>query len=214
MNFFYKFILFLFNIFHVIFPTKVIGVRKFKKKRLIITCLHKSGWDPFVVVGKIRPEFHFCYKAELNKSKILKTMFKWAQAIPMNRGEADLAGTRLCLKYLNQDEMLFLFPEGTRNTTGKQILPFKDGTSLLAIRSKSNIVPIVMYRKPRPFRRNYLLIGEEIDTSPFYNEPFSKENMLKLTQLQEQTSLKLLNELNDYVKSKKKSKPKKVKTLQ
>lgn len=212
MKFFYNIARFLLSFIHVIFPTKVIGVKKFDNKRLVVISPHKTGWDPFVLLVKIRNKFHVCYKAELSKSLTLKIIFKLVKAVPINRGMADLSATKKCIKYLNQDEMILIFPEGTRNTTDQPLLPFKEGAALLAIRSKSNIQPIVMHDKPRLFCTNYLMAGEEIDITPFTEKPLNRETLTELTKLMQDKTLELTQQLKENVAALKAKKNKKIKS--
>ncbi len=62
-----------------------------------------------------------------------------------------------------------LFPEGTRNKSGsKEMFKFKDGAVVFALKTGSPIIPMVQYRPPKIFRRNYVLIGK-----PMYLEKYS-----------------------------------------
>ena len=44
-----------------------------------------------------------------------------------------------------------------------KLMQLKNGAIVFASKGESQIVPVVIYKKPKVFRRNYILIGEPID---------------------------------------------------
>ena len=55
------------------------------------------------------------------------------------------------------------------------MLPFKHGAAAMAIKTKSPIVPIVIYKKPRFFRCTHILIGEPFELTEYYDRKLSEE---------------------------------------
>ena len=47
----------------------------------------------------------------------------------------------------------------------------------MAIRAKVPVVPIVIYKKPRFFRRAHILIGEPFELSQYYDRKLSEEEL-------------------------------------
>ena len=69
------------------------------------------------------------------------------------------------------NQPLIVFPEGTRNKTGnKQMLEFKDGVAMFALKTKSPIIPMIYYKPIKTFRKTYLLIGDPMYLDEFYGE--------------------------------------------
>jgi 1-acyl-sn-glycerol-3-phosphate acyltransferase len=63
-------------------------------------------------------------------------------ALPIER-EADFAkGLRVLERVLTEGRPLVLFPEGKRGRDDEQLLPFKHGAAMLAIRTGTPIVPV------------------------------------------------------------------------
>ena len=62
-------------------------------------------------------------------------------AIPVRRGEADMAALRAALEKLEEGCIFGVAPEGTRNKTGK-LLRAHPGAVTLALRSNAPILPI------------------------------------------------------------------------
>jgi len=74
-----------------------------------------------------------------------KPFFNWLfnlwGAIPVHRGEADMAALRAAFQKLDEGHLFAVAPEGTRNKNGK-LLRAHPGAVLLALRSGAPILPI------------------------------------------------------------------------
>ena len=88
---------------------------------------HVSNMDSVVFAAYFKNEFRFVYKAEFDEKPFLRHIFHNMRLIPVKRGEVDLKATKECLSALKQNEILFIFPEGTRNRESDEMLPFKTG---------------------------------------------------------------------------------------
>ena len=58
--------------------------------------------------------------------------------------KADLAAIRKCFSVVKNGEILGIFPEGTRNKTEEQLLPFKEGSLKIAEKTGCLIIPVAM----------------------------------------------------------------------
>jgi 1-acyl-sn-glycerol-3-phosphate acyltransferase len=112
-------------------------------------------------------------KAETWNNPALRLLANLWGAIPLNRGEADLAGLRRALAALEAGHILIVAPEGTRSGHGRlqRGLP---GVTFLALRSGAPVLPVVYYGGER-FWRNltnlrrtdfHIIVGQ-----PFYLDP-------------------------------------------
>jgi len=81
-------------------------------------------------------------KVETWDNWFLNRVFDLWEAIPINRGEADMTAIRLSLKALQDGKILVIAPEGTRNKTG-QLKKAHPGVITLALRSGAPLLPIV-----------------------------------------------------------------------
>lgn len=89
-------------------------------------------------------------------------------AFYVDRGKVDLKTIKTGLNYLKKGEGLAIFPEGTRNRNGEDLQEVKGGAALFAIKGQAPVIPLIWHSRIRPFRRNYLYVGEPIDLSEFY----------------------------------------------
>jgi len=81
-------------------------------------------------------------KVETWDGWFLRWVFNLWDAIPIHRGEADMAAMRLSFDALKNNEILVIAPEGTRNKTGK-LKKAQPGIITLALRSGAPLLPIV-----------------------------------------------------------------------
>jgi len=121
-------------------------------------------------------------KKELFDWIILKDIFSKMGAFPVDRNNADIKAIKESLRVLRNNEILGIFPEGTRNKTDNIILPFKEGVASIASKTKSLIVPFGIAGE---YRRNKLKlnIGEPIDISEIekeYQTRYLEEQVKKL----------------------------------
>ena len=76
---------------------------------------------------------------------------------------AGIGGLATALRLLKEENILGIFPEGTRNKTNAIILPFREGATRLAIRSKKPIIPFGISGKYRIGGGITIRFGEAID---------------------------------------------------
>lgn len=193
--------------FKIIFPTKVYGKEKYFDDKSIVCVNHFSSMDSVVLASKlIWGECRCVAKEELFDSKISAWFLTKCGAISIRRGESDISAYKRILGVLREGKQLIIFPEGTRNKlSNTELLPFQSGTASFAMKSNSPIIPVVYYRHLKPFKKNYMLIGDTIDLSEFKDLP-SHESREKATEYlyEKMSALKL--ELEDIVENKKKKK--------
>lgn len=186
----------------LIFPTKKLGNKKTAKNRMLFACNHYRKSDVLVLAASANRSLHFMAKKEWFDNKFLKWLFNALGVFPVSRGNADLSAIKKAISFLNKEKAIALFPEGTRNTTDGDMLALKNGIGSIAIRGKSPITPMVFYRPPMPFRRNFMLYGETFDLSQFYNEPTTKDVLNSCGQILTEKMTALKAEVDEYVATK------------
>jgi 1-acyl-sn-glycerol-3-phosphate acyltransferase len=83
-------------------------------------------------------------KVEAWDNPFIGALFSMGGAIPLYRGEADVAAFRQALKALEAGHILALAPEGTRSGHGR-LQQGRPGAILLALRSGTPLLPLVYY---------------------------------------------------------------------
>jgi len=127
--------------FTMIFRLKIIGTEHIPAHGgVIIAANHISLWDPPVLGAACLRSIHFMAKEELFTIPGLKWIIKKLKAFPVRRGAADRTAIRHAINLLKKGEMLGVFPEGTRSTTGELGKP-EAGIAMIALKAGVPIVP-------------------------------------------------------------------------
>ena len=110
---------------------------------------------------------------------------------------------------LKNGEKIVIFPEGTRNKGDEnELLPFHSGAAMMAIRSKTPIVPILIYKKPRFFRCTHIIVGAPIELTEYYDRKLSEEEIAAVDADLRQHMLDMRQAHKEFLESKKKKKSK------
>ena len=112
---------------------------------LIIAANHLSNADGPVVGGWLTPalgrRIHWLGKREMFEWPLIGRAFRAGSVHPVDRGGADVEAFRTAERILEAGNVLLVFPEGTRSTTGGLARP-RDGLALLALRTGAPILPV------------------------------------------------------------------------
>ncbi len=139
---------------------------------------HASNVEPpilFSALSPLFPRLRILYKAELRKLPILTRAFDIAGFVPLQRGNRDqsLPAIERAATALRDGNSFLIFPEGTRSRTG-QLLPFKKGGFVMALKAQAPVVPVAIrgardaMRKGSPWIQPVhveVLFGEAIPTT-------------------------------------------------
>ena len=139
---------------------------------------HASNVEPPVIFDALHelfPRLRILYKAELRKLPVLVRAFDLAGFVPLERGnrEQSLPAIERAADALREGNSFLIFPEGTRSRTG-ELLPFKKGGFILAIRGHAPIVPVAILGAREAMKKGSLLIqpvhvrvrfGEPVETA-------------------------------------------------
>jgi 1-acyl-sn-glycerol-3-phosphate acyltransferase len=84
---------------------------------------------------------HWLAKKEIFDWPIIGWMARNGGIHPVDRSTADVDAFRTARRILDEGQVLFVFPEGTRSPDGR-LQRSKDGVAMLALRTGALIVPI------------------------------------------------------------------------
>ena len=122
---------------------RVLNRERFAPQGAVIAPNHESFYDILVLYESVPMRIGFLAKRNLFRIPILGWSMTAAGFVPVDRGEhrRGTATIDTALKRLGRGASLIVFPEETRTRTG-ELLPFKAGAALLAIRSGLPLQPI------------------------------------------------------------------------
>jgi 1-acyl-sn-glycerol-3-phosphate acyltransferase len=139
------------------------GVEHIQRSRAAVYAVnHTSNVEPpiiFDTLHQLFPRLRILYKAELRKLPVLVRAFDLAGFIPLERAnpEQSLPAIDRAADALRQGNSFLIFPEGTRSRTG-ELLPFKKGGFIMAIKAQAPVVPIGISGARNALRKGSLII--------------------------------------------------------
>jgi len=136
---------------------------------------HQSNIDPPLLFDVLHPRMHILYKAEINAIPILSHGFRMGGFLAVDRQnkEAALRSIEAGAASIRAGNSFLIFPEGTRSRTD-DLLPFKKGGFIMAIKAQAPIVPVAIQGGREAMRRGSRVIypvtisvrvGEPIETA-------------------------------------------------
>ena len=121
------------------------STRSRREGPLILAANHASNLDAVVLgswlIPKLGRRIHWLGKKELFAWPIVGWTAAHGGVHPVDRGGADVEAFRLAQRILDEGNVLFVFPEGTRSPDGS-LQEARDGLALLALRTGAPIVPL------------------------------------------------------------------------
>lgn len=190
----------------ILHPTFIKGRKNMPKGKAILSCNHRSNWDIALYMLHTSRRPKIMAKKELFKNKFMGGIVKSMGGFPIDREGNDMQAIKLCFKTLKDGKQLFVFPEGTRlKDQTKEIGELKSGMAMIAIKTKTPIVPIWIEQKPRLFRKSVYHIGKPFELDEFYGKKLDEQTLNQANDIVKEKMLEIKREL-DAKKLAKKSK--------
>lgn len=112
---------------------------------LIMVCNHINFIEAPIMYTHLMPrQVTAMAKAETWDNPLIGALFSMVQAIPVQRGTADLSAIHAALEVLQQGKILVITPEGTRSGDGR-LQKGQPGVVTLALHSGAPLLPVVFY---------------------------------------------------------------------
>lgn len=197
--------IFMIPFFWLVKPFRYYGA-KVKDGACLYVCNHYTLVDSFYTACTTWEGVHFIAKKENFETPFLRTILRLVKGIRANRDGNDVRTVLDAIKCLKNGEKVAISPEGTRNKTDAEMLPFHHGASAIAIRTKTPIVPVMLYKKPRYFKMTHVLVGEAFELSEYYGKKLTEADIIDADNKIREVMLNLRKEHTAYLESKKRKK--------
>ena len=158
--------------------THLAGAEHLPAGRAAVYCAnHQSNVDPPILFDRLHPRMHIVYKAELDAIPLLARAFRHGGFVPIERRnkEAAMRSLEAGARSIRSGNSFLIFPEGTRSTTA-DLLPFKKGGFLMALKAQAPIVPVAIQGGRDAMRRGSWII-QPVDVSVRVGEPIETAGM-------------------------------------
>lgn len=130
--------------FLLFYRVKIVNKEVIPKKGPVIFCgNHLDVKDQLPVIASTNRMIHWMSKKEYFDGKF-SWFFKLVGCISVDRENHGGDSLDIALDYLKRGSAIGIFPEGTRNKTDAELLPFKIGAVYLAQKSEATIVPFAV----------------------------------------------------------------------
>lgn len=132
----------------------------------VLLCNHQSTMDILVCAAYFPQDFLFFAKKEVYHLPLVGQLMRKMNYISVDRKNPKRAARSImqAIEKIKNNNRVLIFPEGSRNTNPKELLPFKPGSMLIARQGKVPILPMVLYgtREVLPHDKMYVMPGRII----------------------------------------------------
>ena len=136
--------------------------------QFLLVSNHRSVIDPLIIELATKDSNifgHWISKKELYNSFFFGIFVRNGGSVLLDRENAKISSffrdIKECTKAGNS---IYIFPEGTRNKSDKELGKFKDGSRIIAIKNRLNILPVFIHSNANTQLMNSLHDGEKSHT--------------------------------------------------
>jgi 1-acyl-sn-glycerol-3-phosphate acyltransferase len=119
---------------------------------VVLASNHLTNFDVFPIQLCLSRPLFFMAKAELHKNALLDAYLRQLGAFPVKRGTRDEWALNHARKVLDQNQVLAIFPEGTRSK-GRGLRPAKTGAARFALYAYCPILPVAISGTEKMFKQ-------------------------------------------------------------
>jgi 1-acyl-sn-glycerol-3-phosphate acyltransferase len=109
----------------------------------LVCANHQSFFDPPLVGLTCPRRMNYLARDSLFRMPVLSQLIAFLDAIPIDREGGGLAGLKETLRRLKAEELVLIFPEGTRTRDG-EVAPLKPGFIAVARRGRAPLIPVAI----------------------------------------------------------------------
>ncbi|MEG6616251.1 lysophospholipid acyltransferase family protein [Peptococcaceae bacterium 1198_IL3148] len=171
---------------------RVLGLNNLPRQGgVVVVSNHTSYWDPVAVGCALNRPIHYMAKSELFNNLLFATLIRGLKAFPVERGKSDRNAIRYAVNLLMTGQMIGVFPEGTRSTSG-ELQRAHLGAAMLAFKANVPIVPVAIVGAKGVLGKLSVIIGSPIPLPEYEGSRPSREQL-------ENYSQQVMNQLSQLI---------------
>ena len=176
----------------VLYRVEVINKENVPSEGKAVLCSnHIHALDGPLVLAFTDRKVNFIAKKELWHNKIVAYVLNLFEAISIDRENPKIQTFRQIKKVLAEDELLGIFPEGTRNGLAKE-LEAKNGAAFIAVSNNAPVVPIKLVGNYHVFSKVKMIYGKPLVIANRDVKEGTKQIMQAIEEIEEPCSTKVL----------------------
>lgn len=161
--------------FRTIYRIQVEGLENVPAEGGVIVCgNHFNARDPLVVGITMKRPISFMAKQELFQNKLFAWVLSGMAVFPVKRGQPDRAALKRSIDVLQSGTCFGIFPEGTRNKTGK-LGKAEPGAAYLALKSGAPVIPVGISSAYKLFGPIIVKYGRPVNLNAFRDAKLTGE---------------------------------------
>ena len=131
-----------------------------KRNPYVMVSNHESFVD-MLLLSHLKMEMKYLSKESFLRIPLVGWMMKMSGDVSVLRGDRSSGAAALivCEKWLKREMSVMIFPEGTRSFDG-EMRGFKDGAFILAIRTQTPMLPVVVHGTRSALRKSDWRMGD------------------------------------------------------
>lgn len=171
-------------VFTVLYRVEVIGKENIPDSGPLILCANHNGeLDMFFIGYKIKRLVRYMAKEELFRNPLLGRIIRWLGAFPVKRGKADVEAIKTSLRLLENNEVLGIFPEGTRmKKKDAKTVRIKPGVALIAQKSGAPIIPVAVSGQYKPFSKIKVVFGKPFSIDLDKDKKYTNNELVEISE--------------------------------
>ena len=114
-----------------------------KEGKIVLAGTHTHSLDSFLLMSTTKRPIHFLAKKELWRFPY-RIIMAHMGLIPVDRENKSPDSLKTAKKYLEDDKVVLIFPEGTLEKEKGKLLPFRIGVVKLAYDTNTKLVPFAI----------------------------------------------------------------------
>ncbi|HWI64091.1 MAG TPA: lysophospholipid acyltransferase family protein [Symbiobacteriaceae bacterium] len=163
--------------FSLIYRIRVEGLENVPETGGAIVCAnHFNARDPMIVGITMKRPISYMAKEELFHNKLLAWIITGMGVFPVKRGQPDRAALKRSIDTLQSGTCFGIFPEGTRQKSGK-LGKAEPGTAYLALKSGAPVIPVGITSTYKLFSPIIVRYGKPVDLDAYRGAKLTSEAM-------------------------------------